>query len=297
MAQAQVGEVTLEYVIDGPDDGEPILLIMGLGAQLVAWPPDFVSGLVDHGFRVIRFDNRDLGLSGKVSDRAPSVREVARSMAHRKLARSAYLLHDMAQDAAGLLDVLGIESAHVVGVSMGGMIAQELVINYPEKVRSLTSIMSNTGDKRHGVISPALLPTMIRAQRAPLPTDRAGAIERGVQTYRTIGGPHFNEEDVRTMMSQHVDRDSGYDGRDRQLLAINASPDRTKRLGDVRVPTLVVHGLADKLVTPSGGIATAKAIPGARLLMFPDMAHDLPRPRVPEIVEAIVANAARAQSH
>jgi pimeloyl-ACP methyl ester carboxylesterase len=294
MAQAQVGDVTLEYVIDGPDDGEPMLLIMGLGAQLVAWPPDFVELLAGNGFTVIRFDNRDMGLSGKVSQRVPSVREVAGSLAHRKLVRSDYLLHHMAADAAGLLDVLGIESAHVVGVSMGGMIAQELVLNYPERVRSLVSIMSNTGDKRHGVISPALLPGMMRQQRSPLPTTREAAIQRGVDTYRMIGGSHFNEDEVRTMMSQHVDRDSAFEGRDRQLLAINASPDRTKRLGSVRVPTLVVHGLADKLVMPSGGIATAKAIPGSRLLMFPDMAHDLPKPRRAEIVEAIVANARRA---
>lgn len=296
MTQAQVGDVTLEYEIDGPDDGEPILLIMGLGAQLVAWPDDFVELLANNGFRVIRFDNRDQGMSARVSDRVPSVREVAGSMAHRKLVKADYLLHHMAQDAAGLLDILGVESAHVVGVSMGGMIAQELTINFPERVRSLTSIMSNTGDKRHGVIAPALLPAVLRQQRAPLPTDREGAIERGVTTYRTIGGPHFNEDELRVMMTKHVDRGNAFEGRDRQLLAINASPDRTKRLASVKVPTLVVHGLADKLVTPSGGIATAKAIPGARLLMFPDMAHDLPKPRRAEIVEAIVANARRANA-
>jgi pimeloyl-ACP methyl ester carboxylesterase len=295
MTSAEIGDVRIEYVIDGPDDGEPILLIMGMGAQLVAWPPDFVEMLVDRGFRVVRYDNRDQGLSTFTETPPPTRGAVAKGLAARRWAIADYTLSDLADDAAGLLDHLGLESTHVVGVSMGGMIAQELTLKYPERVRSLTSIMSNTGHRRHGRTSARLLPALMRQIRAAAPTSREEAIERGVQAFRVIAGQDFDEVEMRKMAEAHAARGAATPvSRDRQLNAINASPDRTARLAEVTVPTLVIHGLMDQLVLPSGGVATARAIPGSRLLLFPEMGHDLPRGRREEIAEAITQNAHRA---
>lgn len=294
MTSAQIGDQTVEYVIDGPDDGEPLLLIMGMGAQLVAWPPDLVQGLVDNGFRVIRYDNRDQGLSGRTEGPAPTMTAVAKGLASRRLATSDYTLIDLAEDATGLLDHLGIESAHVVGMSMGGMVAQELTLRHPERVRSLTSIMSNTGHRLHGRTSARLLRPFLALIRKPAPTTREEAIAAGIASFRLIAGREFDEDETRALAEQHLERGGiTATSRDRQLNAINASPDRTARLGTITVPTLVIHGLADRLVLPSGGVATARAIPGSRLLMFPEMGHDLPRRRRAEMVEAITRNARR----
>ena len=172
MTSAQLGDVTIEYEMDGPDDGEAMLLLMGLGAQLVAWPSDLVSGLADSGFRVIRMDNRDIGLSTKTEGPAPTRAALFKGFAHRRYARADYLLSDMAADAVALLDHLDVGAAHVVGVSMGGMIAQQLTIDHPERVLSLCSIMSNTGDRRHGTVSPGCCPRWRcrcrrRARRTP----------------------------------------------------------------------------------------------------------------------------------
>jgi len=295
MTSALIGDVTIEYVLDGPDDGEPMLLIMGMGAQLVAWPPDLVEMLAAQGFRVIRYDNRDQGLSTFTEAPPPTRGEVAKGLAARRWARADYTLADLAEDAVGLLDHLGIASAHVVGASMGGMIAQELAITHPGRVRSLTSIMSNTGHRRYGRTSAKLLPALLRAVRADPPTTREEAIEAGVEAFRVIAGKDFDEDEMRLLATAHVERrPQQAASRDRQLNAINASPDRTARLRSVTAPTLVIHGLRDLLVTPSGGVATARAIPGSRVLMFPEMGHDLPRGRRAEIVEAITANARRA---
>ena len=295
MTSAEIGDVRIEYVIDGPDDGEPILLIMGMGAQLVAWPPDFVDMLGEQGFRVIRYDNRDQGLSTFTDTPPPTRGAVAKGLAARRWAIADYTLSDLADDAAGLLDHLGIASTHVVGVSMGGMVAQELTLKFPERVRSLTSIMSNTGHRRHGRTSARLLPALMRQVRAAAPATREEAIERGVQAFRIIAGHDFDEDEMRAMAEAHANRGAqSAVSRDRQLNAINASPDRTARLADVQVPTLVIHGLQDQLVLPSGGVATARAIPGSRLLLFPEMGHDLPKGRRREIADAIVQNARRA---
>ncbi len=181
MTSAQLGKVTIEYEVDGPEDGEPMLLLMGLGAQLVAWPRDVVDGLTESGFRVIRMDNRDIGLSTKTEGPVPSRAALFKAFAHRRFAQSDYLLSDMAKDAVTLLDHLDVAAAHVVGVSMGGMIAQQLTIDHPERVLSLCSIMSNTGNRRHGIVSPRLLPTMALSMTTPRPEDPAEAERLGVE--------------------------------------------------------------------------------------------------------------------
>ncbi|NHA66819.1 alpha/beta fold hydrolase [Phycicoccus flavus] len=294
MGTVTVGEVEIAYEVDGPEDGEPMLLLMGLGTQLVAWPAEVVDGLASRGFRVVRVDNRDIGLSSRTSTPAPTRAAVVRALVHRGAARSDYLLADLAADAVAVLDHLGIDRAHVVGVSMGGMIAQQLTIDHPGRVRSLASVMSTTGSRRRGNVSARLLPRMARSLTAPRPTDEEEAVRLGVEGWRVIAGPHFDEDEIEAQVRAAVARSTSPLGAVRQLLAILASPDRTPGLRQVRVPTLVVHGLADPLVAWSGGVATARAVPGSRLLLFPDMGHDLPRPRRGEIVEAIARNAARA---
>lgn len=288
MASIVANGITIEYERTG--SGEPVLLVMGLGAQLTAWPDAFVSELVGHGFEVIRFDNRDAGLSAECDWQPPSP---VRSFVGRLLRRpveTGYVIDDMAADAAGLLDALGIESAHVVGASMGGMIAQAMAIRHEHRVRSLTSIMSNPGDGSGGMTAKVLM----SFARRPTPT-RDNAVDRTVETYRLISGPHFDESTYRPLAEAAIARSFRPEGLDRQTAAIMSSADRTPFLKRIDVPTLVIHGLVDPLVRPSGGIATAKAVPGSRLLMFPDMGHDLPAPRLPEIADAIAALAAGAR--
>jgi pimeloyl-ACP methyl ester carboxylesterase len=281
--------IEIEHDVHG--DGEPLLLIMGLGGQLVAWPVEFVDRMVGNGFKVIRFDNRDIGLSTKIDAPAPTLRQLAAVVAARRRAKPPYWLSDMADDAAGLLDHLGIARAHVLGISMGGMIAQALAIGHPERVASLTSIMSNTGDRVHGHIHPALARRLARLVTGA-PDD---AIANGVEIFRLISGPHFDADAARQLIEAGYRRSSDPAGTARQAMAIVAGPSRTPELRRVTAPTLVVHGLLDRLVMPSGGVATAKAIPGSRLLMYPDMAHDLPRPRWDELIDEIVTNTRRAE--
>jgi pimeloyl-ACP methyl ester carboxylesterase len=287
MTRATCNGIAIEYESFG--EGEPLLLEMGLGGQLVAWPMDWVNLLVEQGFRVIRYDNRDVGLSSKTAGKVPRYGRMAAAFVSRRFAKAPYLISDLADDAAALLDCLEIERAHVVGVSMGGMIAQSMAIQHPERVSSLTSIMSNTGDRRHGRVRPKL----VAKARKLRSKSRDDYIDTQALTFRMISGDHFDEQDIRTLAADSLARDYDPAGVLRQLMAIAASPDRTQALRSVTAPTLVIHGLRDPLVMPSGGIATAKAVPGSRLLMFPDMGHDLPRPRWGEIVEAIVQNAER----
>jgi pimeloyl-ACP methyl ester carboxylesterase len=291
MTAAGINGISIEYDLTG--EGEPLLLVMGLGAQLVAWPKDFVDGLAARGFQVIRFDNRDVGLSTHLdSARLPSRRVITASMYSRRLARkhAPYTLADDAADAVGLLDHLGVERAHVVGASMGGMIAQTMAIEHAGRVASLCSIMSNTGSRKGGKVHPSLLrhSKLFFVRRPEL------AIDNGVEIGRLISGPHFDAAEARSRTEESFLRHYDPAGTTRQTMAIHASPDRTAGLRTVTAPTLVIHGMLDKLVTPSGGRRTARAVPGSRLLEFPDMAHDLPRPRWEEIFEAIAANARRA---
>ncbi len=279
--------ITIEY--DERGDGIPILMVMGLGAQLVDWPPDLIDELARRGFRVISFDNRDSGLSSEMAGRPPTVRELARAVALRRPMRSEYRLADMADDAFGLLDALGIGEAHVVGASMGGMIGQTMAIENGSRIRSLTSIMSTTGNRRVGQPTASVIRRWLRRPPATPET----AVDVAVDTFRHICGPTFDEAEFRRLAEVSVARSFRPAGTARQLAAVVASGDRTDALQRVDVPTLVVHGLLDPLVRPSGGVATAKAIPGSRLLMFNDMAHDLPRTRITELVDAIVANTER----
>jgi pimeloyl-ACP methyl ester carboxylesterase len=280
MPSVDVDGITLHYERDGA--GEPLLLVMGLAAQLTAWPADMVKGLVDAGFDVIRFDNRDIGLSSACDWEPPSPVRAFVGRLLRRPVPTGYVVDDMADDAAGLLEVLDIERAHVVGASMGGMIAQALAIRHPAWVASLTSIMSNPGDGSGGATANVLLAFARRDDPTP-----ENAVDQAVATFRLISGPHFREEEYRPLAEAAVARSFRPDGVSRQTAAIMASADRTDALSRLDVPALVVHGLVDPLVKPSGGIATAKALRGSRLLMFGDMGRDLPAPRIPEIVDAI----------
>lgn len=289
MAAVDANGITIEYDIRGSGTGEPLLLVMGLGGQLTDWPSDFVDLLVDEGFRVIRLDNRDAGLSTSFDWEPPTVAKMAAMSLTRRAPDVGYHLRDMATDAACVLDVLGIGSAHVVGASMGGMIAQTMAIQHPARVRSLTSIMSTTGDRKAGRPERRLL---AKAARLP-PPSRETAVDRAVQMFKLIGGGEFDETEFRARAAANVARSYRPEGTARQLTAIMAAPDRTAALSRVNAPTLVVHGLVDPLVRPSGGVATAEAIPGSRLVMYPGMGHDLPRSRWSELVAAISRNAQR----
>lgn len=281
--------ISLEYERRG--SGDPLLLVMGLAGQLTDWPDEFVDELVDSGFEVVMYDNRDVGLSTMTEWAPPSRRKSIMSMLFRRPVKGVgYTMDDMADDAAGLMTALGFEAMHVVGMSMGGMISQALAIRHPERVRSLCSVMSNTGDRKNGNISPKL----VRLVGIPKPPTRDTAIDEGVRLWRHISGDHFDETEARARMAAAIERSWTPDGVMRQTAAIGGSADRTSGLAGVTAPTLVVHGLKDLLVLPSGGIATAAAVPGSRLLMFPDMGHNLPAARTPEMVAAIRANADRA---
>lgn len=285
MARLGANGIDIEYDVRG--SGEPILFIMGLGGQLIDWRTEFVDLFVEAGYQAIRFDNRDSGLSSQTDAEPPSRVKIAAHMAtRRRLSWDGYDLADMAADAAGLLDALGIESAHIVGASMGAMIAQELTINHPTRVRSLCSIMSNTGDRKNGSVALSLLATLARRSEP----DTRTAVQDFVAVSEAITGPHFDRAAQQAHAEASVARSFSPDGIARQTAAIAASRDRTALLRHLRVPTLVIHGLADRLVLPSGGRVTAQAVPNSRLLCFPDMGHDVPEPRWAEIRDAIVVN-------
>jgi pimeloyl-ACP methyl ester carboxylesterase len=263
---------------------------MGLGVQMIHWHPDFCGALADRGFHVIRFDNRDIGHSGKI-DGGPEPNLMA-AMAGDASSAS-YTLDDMADDAVGLLDRLDVNAAHFVGVSMGGMIAQTVAIRHPARALSLTSIMSTTGARGVGQPRPEALPALI----TPAPAERGAYIEHVLGIWRVIGSPGFARDEswIREVAGEAHDRSFNPIGTARQLLAVVASGDRTEALGRVRVPTLVIHGRDDPLIEHSGGVATASAVPGAELLEIAGMGHDLPREVWPTIIDAVVANTERAK--
>jgi pimeloyl-ACP methyl ester carboxylesterase len=266
-----------------------MLLIMGLGAQLIDWPQEFCDALVARGYRVIRFDNRDAGLSDGLDEAGPP--DLA-AVLKGDVRTVPYRMADMAADAAGLLDALGIDAAHVVGVSMGGMIAQQLTLDFPQRVRSLCSIMSTTGDRTVGRATPEAAAVLTR----PAAPSRDEAIANAMAVSRTIGSPGFpaDADELRRRVTAKVDRAYRPAGTARQYAAILASPDRTSRLREVAVPALVIHGAEDPLIGVSGGRATAAAIPGAELLVVDGMGHDLPRDAYPPVIDAIDRTARRA---
>jgi pimeloyl-ACP methyl ester carboxylesterase len=286
---APANGIELAYQEMGEPDGEPLLLVMGLATQMLAWDPGFCSLLVERGFRVIRFDNRDIGRSTKIeSAGVPNRLDMIRG----RRSTAPYFLKDMAADTVGLMDHLGIESAHLVGASMGGMIAQTVAVEYPKRVRSLVSIMSNTGSRWTGMPSRKAMAVLLGRP----PKGREAAIERAVRTFGVIGSPGypFDEERVRDISGRSYDRGHSAAGVLRQLHAISASGDRTQALHGVSAPTTVIHGNRDVLIRPAGGRATARAIPNARLKVIDGMGHDLPRDLWPVFADEIAANAARA---
>jgi pimeloyl-ACP methyl ester carboxylesterase len=285
---APANGVELCYQEIGDPEGEPLLLVMGLATQMIAWADAFCELLAERGFRVIRFDNRDIGRSTRIEGGVPSKLDMFAG--RRGSAR--YLLSDMAADTFGLMDHLGIDSAHLVGASMGGMIVQTAAIEQPGRVRSITSIMSTTGSRRVGHPSYRTFGLLLGRP----PREREAAIERVVKTFRTIGssGYPFEEERIRELAGRSFDRGHSQAGIARQLHAITASGDRTPALRNLELPALVIHGKSDPLVNPSGGRATAKAIRGARLKLVDGMGHDLPRALWPDFADEIAAIAARA---
>ena len=290
----RAGDIELCYETFGDAADPVVLLVMGLGTQMVAWRPDFCRELAARGFRVVRFDNRDIGRSSRVDAPVPTLAQLAL----RSPKAGAYRLADMAQDAVGLLDHLGVRRAHVVGASMGGMIAQTMAARHPERVLSLTSIMSNTGNRWTGQPHVKLLPVLLR----PGPrTDRDAYVEHVAHVWDLIGSPGFDrdESEIRRIAGESFDRGVDREGGARQLGAVIASGDRTEELGRITAPTVVIHGTADRLVRPSGGRATAKAIPGARFVPIEGMGHDMPREVWPQIIDEIarVAERAREQEH
>jgi pimeloyl-ACP methyl ester carboxylesterase len=282
------GGITLCYETFGDPANPPALLIMGLGTQMLAWHEDFCNELAGRGFYVIRFDNRDIGRSTHVQGRPPSVPQLL--MRSGRSAR--YTLTDMADDAAGLLRELELAPAHVIGASMGGMIAQLLAVRHPDSVRSLVSIMSNTGSLRSGQPSLRVYPTFLRRLK-PGREEYMAHIERLFAVIGSTTMPHDATE-LREFASASYERNHDPEGPGRQLAAIIASGDRTAQLRTIATPTLVIHGSADPLVAPSGGRATARAIPAAQLMMVEGMGHDLPPAVWPQLIDAIAAHAQRA---
>ena len=283
---AHVGALELCYETFGGSDSPPLLLVMGLGSQMILWDDDFCELLAAKGFWVIRFDNRDIGHSTLMRGAAIPKRW---QLLTRSARAAAYSLDDMAQDAVGLLDHLQIPAAHVVGVSMGGMIAQLIAINHPDRTLSLVSIMSTTGAHRVGRPQPRMALRLLRKGQH----QREGYIEDHVETYRAIGSQQFgfDEENLRARAGRCFDRGVYPAGSSRQLGAVMAARDRTEELRQVTAPTTVIHGDADPLVDVSGGRATADAIPDAKLLILPGMGHDLPRELWPQIISAIAETA------
>lgn len=256
-------------------EGEPLLLVMGINAQLIHWPPELVEGLVEAGFHVIVFDNRDMGLSERFEgQKAPGIPRLFRDRMLGKVSDTPYSLGDMAEDGFAVLDALGIESAHILGASMGGMIAQQMAIQTPSRVRSLTSMMSHTGDRRHFVAKRQAIQALIT--NTPKNAEDAG--QRVVDLMNVIGSKkHLRcEADLRLLGSTSYERCFNPDGFARQLAAIVASGSRTDALAKLAIPTLVIHGAEDPLILRAGGEHTAKIIPGARLVIVDEMAHDLP---------------------
>lgn len=288
--------IKLEYEIYGDDHAPVVLLVMGLGAQLTLWPIEFVDALVARGFRVIRYDNRDIGLSTKFDEAGvPDMAAVMMAAMSGQPVPLAYTLDDMAADGVALLDALGIERAHVVGASMGGMIAQLIAINHPDKTLSLTSIMSTTGNPAMPQAKPEAMAVLTNR---PVTTDMDVIMDFGVKAARTIGSPAYpaDEQRLRARVKSDFERSFSPIGMMRQMAAIVGNGDRRARLAGVAAPTMVIHGDADPLVPVEGAHDTAAHIKQAELLIIPGMGHDLPVQLVDQIADAVVKVSKRAMA-
>jgi pimeloyl-ACP methyl ester carboxylesterase len=291
-AVAITNGIEIVYDTFGNPSDPPILLVMGIGCQMIDWKEDFCFKLASHGYRVIRYDNRDVGLSTKFDDAGvPNMLEMFLAATRGEQIDAAYTLRDMADDGVGLLDALEIEKAHVVGVSMGGMIVQSMAIHHPTRLASMISIMSTTGEPD----LPPPTPEALAVLTTPAPTDREGYIENSIKNSRVLSGPKFppNEDLLREHTGLKFDRGIHPAGVARQMAAIMASGGRREKLKSVTIPTLVIHGDADPLVPLEGGKDTAEAIPGAELIIMEGMGHDLPMELWLQIIDAIVKHVSK----
>lgn len=294
MAKLQVNGLQIEYDTFGESNGEPLLLIMGLGTQMTAWSPEFCIALVAHGHYVIRFDNRDIGLSTKFDGaKAPGrIRYAMHQIFHTRLS-TPYSLEDMASDAAGVLDALNLDSAHIVGASMGGMIAQLLTAGNPQRVRTLTSIMSTSGDPKLPAARPDVVKHLVLSR--PDTSDPAVMFEHTVKTLKLLGSPAYprTDEELRALITASQARSFYPPGFARQMAAIIANGSRVEQLKTIKRPTLVIHGDEDPLVPVACGVDTAKHIRDARLEILKGMGHDIPPPLVDTITSLIADHARR----
>jgi pimeloyl-ACP methyl ester carboxylesterase len=293
LAVARANGIELAYDTFGEAKAPPMVLIMGLASQMIAWDDEFCAALAARGFRVIRFDNRDIGLSTKLENLGvPNVPQLLMAHFAGLPTKAAYTLSDMARDVVGLLDALDIDTAHVVGVSMGGAIAQTLAIEHPQRLRSLCSIMATSGDPS----LPPPRPEALQLLMTPTPTDQAGYFRHYLQIMRVLRGPGFPQDEARDLerAAQNFARGLYPPGVARQMIAILASGSRKAALAKVRVPTLVIHGDADPLVPVECGVDVADTVPGAQRLIIEGMGHALPIAMWPRIVAAIATHAAQA---
>ena len=296
MPRASANGIEFEYDITGADDGEPMLLIMGLGGQMTRWPQAFLDKLAARGLRVIRFDNRDIGLSTKLEG-VPDFPAMFKAMAEGRTPDVPYLLDDMAADAAGLLDALGIARAHIVGASLGGMVAQLVAADHPERTLSLTSIMSTTGNRSLPPSSPEAIAVL--NDRGPDPLqDLEGYLDHAVKGAYVVGSPGYPPDAAATRERIRGDFERSYSplGFMRQYAAAAASGDRRPKLATITAPTVVIHGAADPLVPLAGGQDTAASIPGAELRVIEGMGHDFPPALFDTVVEAIMVAVQRAKA-
>ncbi|MDO8322445.1 MAG: alpha/beta hydrolase [Phenylobacterium sp.] len=297
MPQIIANGIPLEYAVYGPEKGEAVLLIMGFGAQMTRWSPQFIRELTNRGYRVIVHDNRDVGLSHRFEDHGePDMTAIYTALMSGQTPDVPYHLADMARDSVGLLEVLGVERAHVVGASMGGMIAQLVAANHPEKTASLVSIMSTTGNPAVPPAKPEAMAALTKPGVDPA-VDMDKHVWSGLESHKVIGSPGYPTPDEILIERIRADARRAYYpvGRARQMAAVVACGDRRPLLAAITAPTVVIHGEADPLVPVEGGRDTAASIPGAELHTIPGMGHDLPHQLIPRIADLIERATARAR--